>query len=370
MIVIPGNHDSRNVGYVHFEELFGERRSELHMNGVSILAVDSTEPDLDNGTDRPRALRVDRGALRRARRVSADLRPAPPPAARPGHGPRAQHRPRRGRHARVPPARRCAPGALRPQARSIRVAAREPVRRERRHRLDHAPPRQDEALLQRDRGDARARHGVPEVPLPRAGRDPRLRPADLRVREGPRRCWARPPRADARTEWSGKNARRAGDRPHRRGAPPVHGPRRARRARPGRRGLLRRRGEARRGLRWRTTTACLWSRDAEEGLRRLAPRADAVVDLADEPVVPASRKLRLAALALESRACVRGAGRAARPAALRARRVRRAEARRDRHRQAHGEDGGGGPLGHAAARPGSRPGDRLHGPRWAARADA
>jgi cyclic 2,3-diphosphoglycerate synthase len=39
--------------------------------------------------------------------------------------------------------------------------------------------------------------------------------------------------------------------------------------------------------------------DPEEGLRRLAPRADAVVDLADEPVVPASRKLRLAALALD-----------------------------------------------------------------------
>jgi cyclic 2,3-diphosphoglycerate synthase len=39
--------------------------------------------------------------------------------------------------------------------------------------------------------------------------------------------------------------------------------------------------------------------DPEEGLRRLAPRADAVVDLADEPVVPSSRKLRLAALALE-----------------------------------------------------------------------
>ena len=49
MIVIPGNHDSRNVGYVHFEELFGARRSELHLDGVSILAVDSTEPDLDNG---------------------------------------------------------------------------------------------------------------------------------------------------------------------------------------------------------------------------------------------------------------------------------------------------------------------------------
>ena len=38
--------------------------------------------------------------------------------------------------------------------------------------------------------------------------------------------------------------------------------------------------------------------EPEEGLRRLASRADAVVDLADEPVVPASRKLKLAALAL------------------------------------------------------------------------
>ncbi len=35
LVVIPGNHDSRNVGYVHFEEMFGERSSG--------------EPDLDNG---------------------------------------------------------------------------------------------------------------------------------------------------------------------------------------------------------------------------------------------------------------------------------------------------------------------------------
>jgi len=48
-VVIPGNHDSRNVGYVHFEELFGERRAELHEGGVSVLAVDSSEPDLDHG---------------------------------------------------------------------------------------------------------------------------------------------------------------------------------------------------------------------------------------------------------------------------------------------------------------------------------
>jgi len=49
MIIVPGNHDSRNVGYVHFEDLFGARSCELHKNGVSIIAVDSSEPDLDHG---------------------------------------------------------------------------------------------------------------------------------------------------------------------------------------------------------------------------------------------------------------------------------------------------------------------------------
>src|SRR6266850_492295 len=49
MIVIPGNHDSRNVGYIHFEELFGTRNSVLRLDEVTIVAVDSSEPDLDNG---------------------------------------------------------------------------------------------------------------------------------------------------------------------------------------------------------------------------------------------------------------------------------------------------------------------------------
>jgi 3',5'-cyclic AMP phosphodiesterase CpdA len=48
-VVIPGNHDSRNVGYVHFERLFGERSSVLRVGKVTIVAVDSTEPDLDHG---------------------------------------------------------------------------------------------------------------------------------------------------------------------------------------------------------------------------------------------------------------------------------------------------------------------------------
>jgi 3',5'-cyclic AMP phosphodiesterase CpdA len=49
LVVVPGNHDSRNVGYVHFEEMFGERNSVLRKNGVAIVAVDSSEPDLDHG---------------------------------------------------------------------------------------------------------------------------------------------------------------------------------------------------------------------------------------------------------------------------------------------------------------------------------
>jgi len=49
VVVIPGNHDSRNVGYVHFEELFGQRNSVLRKGGVTVVAVDSTEPDLDHG---------------------------------------------------------------------------------------------------------------------------------------------------------------------------------------------------------------------------------------------------------------------------------------------------------------------------------
>jgi 3',5'-cyclic AMP phosphodiesterase CpdA len=49
VVVVPGNHDSRNVGYLHFEALFGERNPVLRKDGVTVVAVDSTEPDLDHG---------------------------------------------------------------------------------------------------------------------------------------------------------------------------------------------------------------------------------------------------------------------------------------------------------------------------------
>jgi 3',5'-cyclic AMP phosphodiesterase CpdA len=49
VITIPGNHDSRNVGYVHFEEMIGSRSTVLRKDGFSFVAVDSSEPDLDHG---------------------------------------------------------------------------------------------------------------------------------------------------------------------------------------------------------------------------------------------------------------------------------------------------------------------------------
>jgi len=50
---VPGNHDARNVGYLHFEDTFGARdsRARLAFDGleVALVAVDSSKPDLDEG---------------------------------------------------------------------------------------------------------------------------------------------------------------------------------------------------------------------------------------------------------------------------------------------------------------------------------
>lgn len=60
-VIVPGNHDARNVGFVHFEREFGdrfsryrasfdaERAEELGASGVTVVAVDSSEPDLNEG---------------------------------------------------------------------------------------------------------------------------------------------------------------------------------------------------------------------------------------------------------------------------------------------------------------------------------
>ncbi len=48
-LVVPGNHDARNVGYEVFEEHFGPRWEVWEKDGVVILGGDSSEPDLDDG---------------------------------------------------------------------------------------------------------------------------------------------------------------------------------------------------------------------------------------------------------------------------------------------------------------------------------
>ena len=46
---IPGNHDARNVGWVHFEELIGERYWVTDVQGIRIVGADSSEPDINEG---------------------------------------------------------------------------------------------------------------------------------------------------------------------------------------------------------------------------------------------------------------------------------------------------------------------------------
>ena len=50
LYAIPGNHDSRNLGYESFEEVIGKRSWKLTKdNDFSVIGLDSSEPDLDYG---------------------------------------------------------------------------------------------------------------------------------------------------------------------------------------------------------------------------------------------------------------------------------------------------------------------------------
>ena len=48
-LVLPGNHDERNVGYRVFNEIFGEAPKKTRLDGGIIVGVDSAEPDIDEG---------------------------------------------------------------------------------------------------------------------------------------------------------------------------------------------------------------------------------------------------------------------------------------------------------------------------------
>ncbi len=151
VLVVPGNHDSRNVGYAHFERLFATRETVIRKNGVTLVGVDSTEPDLDYGRiGRHRYPMDQRGVHGGAGRLQ-DLLAPPSSAAHPGHRAGTQHRQRRRGRARGAGGVRGASGAFGPQARALRMAAGEHVRRERGHGSDPAPAGRHQALLQRDR---------------------------------------------------------------------------------------------------------------------------------------------------------------------------------------------------------------------------
>ena len=49
LVAVPGNHDARNVGYVHFEEMIGPRHWVEQVGEVLVVGVDSSEPDLNEG---------------------------------------------------------------------------------------------------------------------------------------------------------------------------------------------------------------------------------------------------------------------------------------------------------------------------------
>jgi len=53
-VVVPGNHDSRNVGFIHFDEQFGNRYSSnvFPISGggkAHVVGVDTSKPDLNQG---------------------------------------------------------------------------------------------------------------------------------------------------------------------------------------------------------------------------------------------------------------------------------------------------------------------------------
>ncbi|MCD7781725.1 MAG: metallophosphoesterase [Methanosphaera sp.] len=50
-MIVPGNHDARNIGDEVFEDLFGERYGVLTLEdkAIKIIGLDSSEPDLGHG---------------------------------------------------------------------------------------------------------------------------------------------------------------------------------------------------------------------------------------------------------------------------------------------------------------------------------
>lgn len=48
-ILVPGNHDSKNAGYVHFEDMFKNRYFSRNIKDITVVGADSSQPDIDEG---------------------------------------------------------------------------------------------------------------------------------------------------------------------------------------------------------------------------------------------------------------------------------------------------------------------------------
>jgi 3',5'-cyclic-AMP phosphodiesterase len=66
VVLVPGNHDARHVGYLQFERTFGARDTQLTLSArgtqLALVAVDSSKPDIDEGEiGREHYARIDKG---------------------------------------------------------------------------------------------------------------------------------------------------------------------------------------------------------------------------------------------------------------------------------------------------------------------
>jgi len=48
-VIVPGNHDSRNAGYLFFKDIFKARSSLGHFGEVTVVGLDSSQPELEEG---------------------------------------------------------------------------------------------------------------------------------------------------------------------------------------------------------------------------------------------------------------------------------------------------------------------------------
>jgi 3',5'-cyclic-AMP phosphodiesterase len=139
VIVAMGNHDARNVGYRHFEDIFGPRDSvhvlDLPEGRAKVVVVDATKPDLDEGeVGREHYLWLD-GELRGWDEGPAIVVLHHHILAVPGTPARARSRPR----------------PFRAPARAVRVEHLGRAHHPLRHGVDASRARHDAAFLQRDR---------------------------------------------------------------------------------------------------------------------------------------------------------------------------------------------------------------------------